>query len=57
MSEAPTHWVIVNTNNRRLFYNQEQGWVDAEFGPTLFTDEQHKHVQLPLEGDWQEWDQ
>lgn len=45
-------WMIVNTEDRNLFWSNEDGWVEY-YSADSFNDDEKDTLNLPLEGEWQ----
>jgi hypothetical protein len=37
-----------------LLWSNEQGWVDEGYPPDVFSEEERRTLNLPLEGRWEE---
>lgn len=48
MSATATQWIVVNSNDRRMVFNEHAGWVDRDIepGPTIFSDAYRKAIAL-----------
>ena len=45
-----TTYAIKNTENKNLYWSNTYGWVDKDFD--LFTLEESKELNLPIDGTW-----
>lgn len=49
--------IIVSSEDRRQVYNIDHGWVDRDCGPgpTVFREDQQAGTDLPVDAEWESW--
>lgn len=55
MSATATEWIIVNSSDRRMVFNEHVGWVDRDIepGPTIFSDAYRQAITLEPGQEWE----
>lgn len=48
-------WIIVQSADHRMVFNQFEGWVDRDAGPgpTVFPEQRD---DIPVGAEWEKWD-
>lgn len=55
MSATANHWIIVNSNDRRMVFNEQVGWTDRDLepGPTIFNQAYRDAITLEPGQEWE----